>query len=391
MAESSAMTCTQAEELLSGLLDERLEPLEHAAILRHLLGCERCRATLTALRANAEALGELREVAVPAGFVRAVEARLPQPARRSIVARLFIPWQVKVPIQAAALVLLAVGSVLLFRSSPEMGRAVREAERFQAPAAPPVSESKEKLAAPGASSVPTARDQVRPSGPVEAGRPTAEQQATGVPADRLKEQPAPAPSGEARRADEADAKRGALETAPAAEPKTPGMKQELRSIPQETGETAAKQQTQSASSEPVERRRTPAITAEPNAPEPQKDLRAAREEAAPQRDLKAAAPGSAVAPKSALRQEVVKAAVASIRLRVPNSIEAGTRLREGLPSVGAEVAPGSGEPLQIVVPAGRYDAFLALLRTVGDIEGAVPPTPASPDASVRLTIRLLSR
>ena len=411
MANGSQLTCDQAEELLSGLIDERLEPAEHAAILRHVIGCERCRATLTALRANAAALGELREVAVPAGFVKGVEARLPQPARRSLVTRLFIPWQVKVPIQAAALVLLGVGSVLLFRSSPNMQRTVREADRFQAPAVPLSGEGQEKVTALRPPVAPEARDQARPPASADPGRPAAKQRAGVAPTDRLKAQAAPAPLAEAGRADEADAKRKPLAPRPSAESRAaePAPKRALIEPRSEVGPPASAPAPGSAVESPKRESSGAGSGAQANAerprdeqsdaarrdrakaPEAQKDLRSAMEASESQREVAGTVSRGTPAQESAKRQALAKTAVASIRLRVPNSIEAAARLREGLAGVGAEVAPGSGEPLQILVLAGRYDALLALLRTVGEVEGKVPVAPDSPDAPVRLTIRLLSR
>jgi hypothetical protein len=412
MAENARVTCDQTEELLSGLIDEALEPAEHAAILRHLLGCQRCRATLTALRANAAALGELREVAVPAGFLKGVEARLPHSSRRSLARRLFTPWHVKVPIQAAALVLLAVGSVLLFRSSPEMKRAVLDAERLTAPAVPPSGEGRADPPAPAAPAAPRARDEIAPLARPEADRRVSNQRAAEAPAERPKARRAP--SAEVPRAIEADAKPRALPPASpdeskAAEPAPKTALAEPRaradapasSATPPSGVGALRGETPDAGARPAappdEGDRFRGAPAEQErrdaaeAPETTKDLRSAMEASEGQGQVGRPRSRPAPAREPAKREGLAKAAVASIRLRVPNRIEAAARLREGLPALGAEVAPDPGDPLRVTVPAGRYEAFLGFLRSVGEIQGTVPPAPASPDASLQIVLRLVPR
>ena len=65
-------------------------------------------------------------VRAPAGFVdRVLEAARPVPWPRRLVRGLFVPWPVKLPMEAAAVVLVAVGVALVYRGSPELQQSAR--------------------------------------------------------------------------------------------------------------------------------------------------------------------------------------------------------------------------------------------------------------------------
>jgi hypothetical protein len=62
----------------------------------------------------------------PAGFVdRVLGAARPVPWPRRLLRALFLPWTVKLPLEAAATVLVAVGVVYLYQATPEIERAAR--------------------------------------------------------------------------------------------------------------------------------------------------------------------------------------------------------------------------------------------------------------------------
>jgi hypothetical protein len=79
------------------------------------------------------------------GFVdRVLEAAQPEPWPRRLFRALLLPWPVKLPVEAAAIVLVAVGVAYVFRATPEL----QQASRFE-----PVQ------------SVTTASDQAAPAPP----------------------------------------------------------------------------------------------------------------------------------------------------------------------------------------------------------------------------------
>jgi hypothetical protein len=121
------MTCHDAREGFSALVDDALAAGERAALEAHLATCGDCRRELQRFRATVSLLGEVAPVRAPAGFVdRVLEAARPAPWPRRLVRGLFLPWPVKLPMEAAAVVLVAVGVALVYRGSPELQQAIRQ-------------------------------------------------------------------------------------------------------------------------------------------------------------------------------------------------------------------------------------------------------------------------
>ena len=138
------MTCHDAREQFSALVDDALAPGERAALDAHLTTCADCRRELQRFRDTVALVRAVGPVRAPAGFVdRALEAARPVPWYRRLVRGLFLPWPVKLPIEAAAIVLVAVGVALVYRGAPEL----RQAARFDS-VAPAVSRAPESTAPP---------------------------------------------------------------------------------------------------------------------------------------------------------------------------------------------------------------------------------------------------
>src|SRR5262249_46491645 len=114
-----AMTCHDAREQFSALVDDALAGGERAALEAHLATCPDCRRELQRFRdtiALVRAVGPLR---APSGFVdRVLEAARPVPWYRRFFRGLFLPWPIKLPIEAAAIVLVGIGVALVYRATP---------------------------------------------------------------------------------------------------------------------------------------------------------------------------------------------------------------------------------------------------------------------------------
>ncbi|MFQ5658596.1 MAG: zf-HC2 domain-containing protein [Candidatus Methylomirabilales bacterium] len=122
------MRCEEIQDHLSAYLEDEVGPSERRAIEGHLLDCVRCRHELDLFRQTVSALQSMEEIDVPARLTAAIEADVS--ARKSIwwqdlISRLFVPMHIKIPLQAAALVLISLGAVYLYRSSPELAQAPR--------------------------------------------------------------------------------------------------------------------------------------------------------------------------------------------------------------------------------------------------------------------------
>jgi len=118
------MTCHDARDQFSALTDDALAPGERAALDAHLATCADCRRELQRFR---DTVGLLRAVAparAPAGFVdRVLEAARPRAWYARLFRGLFLPWPVKLPMEAAAIVLVGIGVALVYRATPGMQQA----------------------------------------------------------------------------------------------------------------------------------------------------------------------------------------------------------------------------------------------------------------------------
>jgi hypothetical protein len=113
------MTCHDARERLSALMDDALGAEERGAVAEHLATCAECRRELERLRGTVALLRAVEPARAPVGFVdRVLAAARPEPWPRRLFRALLLPWPVKLPIEAAAIVLVAVGVVYVFRSTP---------------------------------------------------------------------------------------------------------------------------------------------------------------------------------------------------------------------------------------------------------------------------------
>jgi Putative zinc-finger len=120
------MTCHDAREQFSALVDDALTVGERAALDAHLATCADCRRELQRFCDTMSLVRAVAPVRAPAGFVdRVIEAVRPVSWPRRLVRGLFLPWPVKLPMEAAAVVLVAVGVALVYRGTPELELATR--------------------------------------------------------------------------------------------------------------------------------------------------------------------------------------------------------------------------------------------------------------------------
>jgi len=131
------MTCHDAREQFSALIDDALDAPERAELDAHLAACADCRRELQRFRDTVALVRAAAPVRAPAGFVDCVlEAARPVPWPQRLLRGLFVPWPVKLPMEAAAVVLVAVGVALVYRGSPELQQPARPE-----PAAPVVTQA----------------------------------------------------------------------------------------------------------------------------------------------------------------------------------------------------------------------------------------------------------
>jgi putative zinc finger protein len=120
------MTCHDAREWFSALVDGTLGADEAGALDGHLATCAECRRELQRFRDTVALLRGAAPVRAPAGFVdRVLEAARPAPWPRRLLRGLFLPWPVKLPMEAAAIVLVSVGLVYVYRTTPGLQQSAR--------------------------------------------------------------------------------------------------------------------------------------------------------------------------------------------------------------------------------------------------------------------------
>ncbi|MBN1497336.1 MAG: zf-HC2 domain-containing protein [Spirochaetes bacterium] len=128
------MNCDQVKMILADYLDGTATEKEKASVAAHLKKCDNCRDELRFLKKYLKAIGKYPTFQAPDDFLKGVHRGIERRQRSGIVRTLFFPLSVKVPLEAAALVALALTGVLLFRPyrtdlldyGPEQAPAVTE-------------------------------------------------------------------------------------------------------------------------------------------------------------------------------------------------------------------------------------------------------------------------
>jgi hypothetical protein len=141
------MECSEVQKRLSAYLEKVVSSRQKALIDGHLKKCKKCRRSLADLKKAVEYVQKLEEVEPPAWLAQKVMAqvRAEAEAKRGIWQRLFRPFHIKLPLEAIALIFVAVGAFYIFKAvQPAMRLAKIPTEmREQAPS-PVTAFKKEK-------------------------------------------------------------------------------------------------------------------------------------------------------------------------------------------------------------------------------------------------------
>jgi anti-sigma factor RsiW len=194
------MTCHDAREQFSAFLDDALTAAERSALEMHLATCPDCRRELEQLRGTVTLLGRLGPVHAPPGFVDRVMAQAyRRPWPRRLLDALFRPLRVKLPLEAAAVLLVGISALYVYERTPE----VRQLARPAAPVAPappaaapsPMTGTAEETPRPqsgaaGAKIAPAEQERAREA-PPSASLPAAGGNAVETPSTGADKAPAP--------------------------------------------------------------------------------------------------------------------------------------------------------------------------------------------------------
>jgi Putative zinc-finger len=341
------MTCDETRELLSALLDEALDTGERAEVEAHLGGCADCRRELDGLRATTALLSRVERVRAPQGFVDRVMTQVrPVPWYRRLGRALFVPFSIKLPIEAGAVVVVAVLGVYLLQTTPEL----RDAARREVPPAssPPVTERS------------------APSAPI----------------------PAPAQDREAELKQEALTRKREAEL----EPKREYLQTPPPSSEDQT-QQAAKDEAQKNVASPPPPPAQEAPKTEAPAPRSQMSRSTEARENAPEMadtDRKGARGAAPAAPSTLSAKQQMGTPVVSGALTVTDRERAVQSLTELIRRTSAREIRRREESgavvVEVAVPHAEYAAFTRELATLGSLRLEGQPTEISP--LVRLSVRI---
>jgi hypothetical protein len=157
------MQCAEAREAFSARIDDALTPEELARLERHVATCAACDREWHDFSRAVALARTTAAVRAPDGFVDRVLARTRrEPWLRRLLRAVFVPLPSKLPVEAAAVVLISVIGILVYRQSPELRRAA-ETSATVSPATP--SAVHPDGASPTASPAPLSQTAAPPAAP----------------------------------------------------------------------------------------------------------------------------------------------------------------------------------------------------------------------------------
>src|SRR4030043_2031796 len=117
------MDCHNIQKMLSSYIEGIISPEESKLIDEHLSACSKCKEALYDLEKTLEYVQNLEDVEPPEWLTQTVMTRIRSETepRKGILQKLFHPLYIKLPIEAVAVVLIAVTALYIFKTiQPEI-------------------------------------------------------------------------------------------------------------------------------------------------------------------------------------------------------------------------------------------------------------------------------
>lgn len=342
------MSCSEIRELFSARADEALTAAERAALDAHLATCAECAREWRRFEQTVSLVRGIDAAHAPAALVDRVLAARPRPWYRRLARGLLLPWRVKLPLEAAAIVLVASLAVLLLRGAPEWQQAARAPARDTVVVAPPETSP--------------------PTPPAEITAPRAN-------LDRMVAPPAAAPPATPRELRSRDAQEDKLQRAGTDRDQERADAASQRAEPAPAGKAAVRQYSDE---------RSPAPGASGVAPEPPRRATEAlekkaegrldqgRREAEADRALGAASsPAARATPRSG---QVTLTSAPGVQGRLATADRPATEraVRELVTRAGGQVVSraeaGEATVLALDIPLARWDEVRIGLRALGTLQ-----------------------
>ena len=142
------MNCPEIQERLSAFIDGIVPPEEKMLIEDHLKLCSKCNKSLADLRKTIDYVHSLEDIEPPAWLRQKIIAAIEPEAKpkKGILKKLFYPLYIKLPIEAAAVILIAVTALHIFKTiQPEVKIAKTPSEEITTqiplPSSPPLEKT----------------------------------------------------------------------------------------------------------------------------------------------------------------------------------------------------------------------------------------------------------
>jgi hypothetical protein len=171
------LECTRVRELISEYIDDTLDAEARAAVEEHVSACMGCKEELTSLSALVDELGSLGPVKAPGDLLEKIHERLDLGyGFHRIVRKLFVPFRIKIPLEFAGAVVVAILVVAVFlniqQTEEKIAKIPKITTQERSALKPPVDhlepalKQDAKLAAPGKTRVPVLKQEAKVAAPV---------------------------------------------------------------------------------------------------------------------------------------------------------------------------------------------------------------------------------
>jgi anti-sigma factor RsiW len=112
------MECNDVQEKLSAYVEGIISPEERTLIDEHLTSCLKCNESFADLKKTVEYIHNLEDIEPPTWLTQKVMARIRSEAKsdKGILQKLFYPLHIKLPIEAVAVIVIAVTALYIFKT-----------------------------------------------------------------------------------------------------------------------------------------------------------------------------------------------------------------------------------------------------------------------------------
>jgi hypothetical protein len=117
------MECNDIQEKLSAYIEGIISPEEKMLVDEHLTSCQKCNESLSDLRKTVEYINNLEEIEPPSWLTQNIMTSIKAEShpKKSFIKKLFYPLHIKLPIEAVAVILIAVTALYIFKTiQPEV-------------------------------------------------------------------------------------------------------------------------------------------------------------------------------------------------------------------------------------------------------------------------------